>query len=157
MTDEDVTNLALLEVDSDIPEDILRAIEEENDTSVDSISMQRQETQTTEQSSLFSNGVWGNSVLSCNHTIPVDNFVDRTQNAPEERMKEIKEDATLDQIKEFLTNNNLDVFKEALNKMRKDIRRAMGPNLSLAQKKHYNTLSMRNFLNKNATCRTING
>ena len=72
-------------------------------------------------------------------------------------MTEIKEDASLPQIKEFLANNNLGVFREALDKMRKDIRNAMGPNLSLAQKKHYNILQMRSFLNKNATCRTVNG
>ena len=96
-------------------------------------------------------------MLSCCHDIPVDNFVDRSQSAPEQRMTEITEDASLPQIKEFLTKNNLGVFREALNKMRKDIRVAMGPNLSLAQKKHYNILQMRSFLNKNATCRTING
>ena len=84
---------------SDLSEDILKAIEEEKDdvVSKETLSAHGQNPVVTEQSTLFSNGVWGNSVLSCPHDIPVDNFVDRTQEASNgpQRMTEIKEDASL--------------------------------------------------------------
>ena len=41
--------------------------------------------------------------------------------------------------------------------MRRAIRTQMGPGLSLAQKKQWNAIQMKQFLNKNAACRTING
>ena len=56
-----------------------------------------------------------------------------------------------------MRKNKLGAFSKALNKMRGQTRREMGSNLTLAQKKHYNILQMRSFLNKNATCRTIHG
>lgn len=62
--------------DSDSEGDILKAIEEEKDE-ITSISTYRHEIELPE-TTVFSNGVWGNSVLSCCHDIPVDIFVDRT-------------------------------------------------------------------------------
>ena len=56
-----------------------------------------------------------------------------------------------------MRKNKLGAFNKALNKMRTQIRTEMGADLTLVQKKHYNILQMRSFLNKNATCRTING
>ena len=71
-------------------------------------------------------------------------------------MTEIKEDASLNEIKAYLAKNNLTPFKDALDKMRREIRVSM-PHLKLSQKQHYNILQVRSFLNKNASCRTING
>ena len=51
--------------------------------------------------------MWGNSVLSGFHSIPVDNYVGMAQRGSEDLNKTIKEDATLDEIKAFLVDNNL--------------------------------------------------
>ena len=71
----------------------------------------------------LSANVWGDSVLSFGHDVPIDNFqgfsedVDR---AP--AVTEISEDANLNQIKTYLEKNNLTPFKDALDKMRREIR-----------------------------------
>ena len=68
--------------------------------------------------SLFNN-VWGNSVLSNYHDIPVDNFGDTTQTtADEPRMKEIKADASLEHIKLYMNTYNLGAFTETLKKLK---------------------------------------
>ena len=62
--------------------------------------------------------MWGDSVLSGFHNIPVDNYVGTAQRASEDLNKTIKEDATLSEIKAFLSDNNLQVFSRAMDKMR---------------------------------------